>query len=520
MLNWPSQRTWSQWLYALSVACVFLFIRGYQFNTGDQAEHLPQVYQTLDPELYAGDYFVPQTQAQFTVREHYERLALMLARTIGLEWGAFLLTLFCITVMAWAFQRIAWQLFRERWAAWLGPVMVLLVFYGFTVGGNHIIYGTLISSTLAKASASVGLLLFLQRRPLSAGVFLGVASLFQVLVGLQLMLLLTVAFPFVFREKRLNASVGFWGAYLVPALFVLVPTLRQQFGPQGDFDMELYYEVLYRFRNYHHYLPSLFPVTHYVKFFGLLGLGVLSYRFTRPADRGIFPALVVAVLLGMMVYTVGLEMLGIHSLGKVQWFKTSIWAAALSAVMVAGVVGMLVQSILPAEHLFPKRMSMLSAAVAILLLMLMTNSVWLPEGMAGRYMVGNRSLTELERMHLWVEKNTPKDALFLVPPANTGFSCQAKRPMAVHFHAIVHTPQFMLPWYTKVQEIYGVGLEDIGGENARELASERYATRNYRGTVFPIRYRLDNLEACGFADELGPMIHREGNWVLSEYMRE
>lgn len=508
----------SSWLYALALACVFLFVNGYAFNTADQAEHLPQVYQTLDPELYAGDYFVPQAKAEFTVRHYYEQLALALARTIGLEWGAFLLPLLCITVMAWAFHQMAWEMFRNRWAAWLAPLLVLLVFYNFTVGGNHIIYGTLISSTLAKSLASVALLHALRRKWLAAGLLLGTASLFQVLVGLQLMLILSVLLPFVLRDQRVKSMAALWVAYLICALFILVPTFQQQFAAQGDFDEHLYYEVLYRFRNYHHYLPSLFPITHYIKLFVLLGLGVLSYRFARPDDRGMYPALAAAVLLGMVVYTVGLEVFDLHFLGKLQWFKTSLWAAAFSAMMVAGALGMMLQSLFPAEGISSKMSGILSAVVAVVLLVLMTNSVWLPDSISHRYMVGNRPISDLEEMHNWIAENTPKDAMILVSPENTSFSCQAKRPMPVHFQAIIHTPQFMLPWYEDIQEVYGVGLDDIGAENARQLATERYTQRNYTGNSHPIRFRVDNVETCTFLNALGSVTHREGKWILSEFV--
>jgi len=508
---------WSSWLYALALACVFLFVKGYAFNTADQAEHLPQVYQTLDPELYAGDYFVPHAKAEFTVRHYYEQLALALARTIGLEWGAFLLTLLCITVMAWAFHQMAWEMFRNRWAAWAAPVLVLLVFYNFTVSGNHIIYGMLISSTLAKSLASVALLQSVRRKWAAAGLLLGIASLFQVLVGLQLMLILSVLLPFVLRDQRVKSMAALWVVYLICALFILVPTFQQQFAAHGDFDEQLYYEVLYRFRNYHHYLPSLFPITHYIKFFGLLGLGWLSYRFARPDDRGMYPALVAAVLFGMVVYTVGLEIFDLHFLGKLQWFKTSIWAAAFSAMMVAGVVGMILQSIFPVERISLTMSSIMSGAVALVLLVMMTNSIWLPESIAHRYMVGNRPISDLEKMHLWIAENTPKDAMILVSPDNTSFACQAKRPMPVHFHAIIHTPQFMLPWYEDIEEVYGVGLDDIGTENARQLATERYAQRNYTGNSHPIRFRMDNVETCRFLGDLGPVKHREGQWILSEF---
>lgn len=507
---------WSRWSYALMVACLFLLIRGYSFNTGDQSEHLPQVYQTLDPELYPNDYFVPEAQAQFNVRHFYVKLATVLAKTIGLEWGAFLLTLFCITLMAWSFSRIAGLIFQDRWAEWLSPLFVLVVFYGFTVGGNHVMYNSLISSTLGKAIASVALVQVLQRRWAMVGVLLGLASLFQVLVGLQLLLVMTIVAVVVAPEARLRAVLSLWSGYLPIALFVLVPTMQQQFGNGGSYDETLYYEVLYRFRNYHHYLPSLFPWTHYVKFFGLLALGTSAYMFTRPSDRGLYPALTTCALLCMVVYTVGLEVADLQFLGKIQWFKSTVWVAGLSAVMLAGAVGMALNTLLPATSI-KKGVPMVAGSMAIIMLITLMNSAWLPAPFDTRYMIGNRHMTDLERMHIWIRENTPKDALVLVSPDNNGFSCQARRPMPVHFHAIIHSPEFMLPWYAKVRDVYDVSLADIGVTNARQLATERFAEKQYRGDVFPINYRLDNIETCKFLQDLGAVLHTEGKWVLSEF---
>jgi hypothetical protein len=510
---------WSRWSYAFMVACLFLLVRGYSFNTGDQSEHLPQVYHALDSTLYPNDYFVPEACSQFTVRYFYVKLALALAKTIGLEWGAFLMTLLCITVMTWSFSRIAGLIFQDKWAEWLSPWFVLIVFYGFTVGGNHVMYNSLISSTLGKALASVALLQALQRRWFVTGILLGLASLFQVLVGLQLMLVMTIVAAVIANEKRILAVLSVWSGYLPIALLVIVPTMMQQFGDDGDYDKTLYYEVLYRFRNYHHYLPSLFPWTHYVKFFGLLSLGSLGYLFTRPADRGLYPALTACVLIGMGIYTIGLELAGFSSLGKLQWFKSSVWVAGLSAVMLAGLVGAVIQSIIPSRPV-RKVMPLFSVFVTSILLVALMNSAWLPAPMNSRYMIGNRQMTDLERMHVYIREHTPKDAMVLVSPDNNGFSCQAQRPMPVHFHAIIHTPQFMLPWYEKIQDVYGVGLGDIGTENARQLATERYAQRNYTGNIHPIRYRLDNAETCSFLDELGTVRHREGKWILSEFLHQ
>jgi len=499
------------WAYALLIASVFLLVRGYQFNTADQAEHLPQVYAQLDPTLFGGDYFVEAALEGFTVRHYYEKLALGLARTIGLEWGAFLLTVLCISAMAWSFAQMAWHFFKNRWAAWLAPVLVLLVFYGYTVGGNHITYNILISSTLAKALASLSLVLTLRGKWLFAGVLLGAASLFQVLVGLQLMLVLTVVIPFMAREERVRSLISAWVGYLPVALFILIPVFTQQFLDSYEFDHELYHNILFRFRNYHHYLPSLFPSGHYVRFFGLLGLGLVAYRFAGTDDRRLYPILMMAVLSGMVVYTILLEGLDLHAIGKLQWFKTSIWAAGLGAVMVAGVLGMVLQSILPAEKIGTRVLSVCSLTLALVALVVITNSAWLPSRFDGRYVVGNRNLTDLERMHGWIAKNTDKDALFLVPPDNTSFACQAKRPMVVHFHAIVHTPQFMLPWYDDIIEFYGVSINDIESTNARTMATDRYCDLP---SSPQLDFRLFDLTHCGETEPLGEVVHSVGDLLL------
>ncbi len=519
MMQGNIKGNYSAWLYAFAIAVVFLFIRGYSFNVGDQSEHLPQVYQALDPELYTNDYFVPTSQTQFTVRHFYEQLVVAIAQTIGIEWGVFLFTLLSITVSAFAFYQIAWVFFKQRWAAWLSPVFVLFVFYGFTVGGNCITYNMLISSTLAKALASLALLLVLYRRWAIAGVLLGAASFFQVLVGLQLMLVLTLVIPVIALEKRWLSLITCWLGYLALALFVLIPTFGQQFGTAAPYDAELYYEILYRFRNYHHYLPSLFPVNHYIKFIGIGIAGMVSFWIVKPSHRNFCLSFVAVAFLGMLVYTVGLEVLHLSFLGKIQWFKTTIWIVAFCAIMVAGLASLVMQSLVPSERI-ASRMPWVSAAIALVLLVIMVNSAWLPARFDGQYMIGNRRLTDLERMHQWISVNTEKTAIVLVSPENSSFSCQAQRSMPIHFHAIIHEPEFMLPWYIKIEEIYGVGLDEISETNARDLATQLFETRNYNGYTYEINYRLDNATTCKFQNELGAIVHQEGPWIFSRFKAE
>ena len=238
--------------YALFVAALFLFVRGYQFNTDDQAEHLPQVYQQLDPELYPKDYFVNASNSIFTVRHFYEKLVLVIEEVVGLEWGLFVLTFCCIALMAYSFARIAEELFGDRWSVLLAPILAMVVFYGFTVGGNHVMYGSFISSTIAKGISAFALLQFIRIKQLFAGVVLGLATLFQPLVGLQLFLILG-GIELLFRWN-IKKTFQFAIPYLAVSALILVPTFARQFGETMEQNKELYYEVLYRFRNHHHYI--------------------------------------------------------------------------------------------------------------------------------------------------------------------------------------------------------------------------------------------------------------------------
>ncbi|MCB0755304.1 MAG: hypothetical protein H6603_03390 [Flavobacteriales bacterium] len=501
--------------YALFVAAVFLLVRGYQFNTDDQAEHLPQIYQQLDPELYPNDYFVNASNGIFTVRHYYEKLVLFVAETVGLEWGLFILTFCCVALMAFSFARIAEELFSNRWSVLLAPVLAMLVFYNFTVGGNHVMYGSFISSTIAKGISALALLQFIRQKHLLSGVILGIATLFQPLVGLQLFLILG-GIELLFR-RNLKSTLRFGLPYLAVAALILIPTFGRQFGETLEYDKELYYEILYRFRNHHHYIPSLFPLTHYIKFFGLLGLGLLSYNLTKPQEKNFYLGFVSLSLFGMLVYWLGLEHLGLLQIGKVQWFKTTVWMGAFSSIMIAGLAGQLLSGFVSisrfSSYVFP-----FSFSLFLLVILAITNSKYLPEAYQHKYMVGNRNYSDLEKMHFWIADNTEKDISVLVSPDNNAFPCQAKRSMPIHFQAIIHEPFFMLPWYGSFKEVYGVSIESLEGIDARAQAVELYHTRNYRGTEKHIDYRLDYLESCQFKDELGPTLHQEGNWVLTEFL--
>ncbi len=248
---------------------------------------------------------------------------------------------------------------------------------------------------------------------------------------------------------------------------------------------------------------------------------VFSYSnfLTKPQDKKFYFGFVSLGLTGMLVYWLGLEHFDRHQIGKVQWFKTTVWMGGFSSIMIAGSLGQLLSGFVSVSSL--KRLIIpVSICLSGVLIFAITNSKCLPESHPHKYMVGNRAYSDLEKMHFWIEENTSKDVSVLVSPDNNAFPCQAKRSMPIHFQAIIHEPFFMMPWYDDFAEVYGVSIENLEGIDARAHAVKLYQTRNYREADRNIDYRLDNLRTCQFTDELGPIVHQEGNWVLSEFQSE
>lgn len=484
------------------------------YGISDQAEHLPQVLRMAHPDLYRGDPFVDAATTHFTVRHWYVWLMFGMYQMMPLPWAAFILTVVSITLLCWAVLRLTELINGDRVSPLLAPILVVTVFYGCTVGLNHITYNSFISSTPAKALGAWGLLLWFRERWIWAGAILGLAALFQVLVGLQLVAVL-VAVSLLTRQWR--------GALLTASAFALCsapmlgPVLARQFGPGGMVtDMAAYFRILFDFRNPHHYLPWHFPMGHYV-LFGSMAIGTLLCLRARPTAWSQRMALMILVICGgMLTYSILIATpMGI-GIGRLQWFKSTIWVTVLASVAVSG---LWVDMLRRAEGLVRYAMPVsVAVSIAGLTLMMIAPHTGIAK-LSNRYMVDGTDRSDLGAMHRWIAANTPKDAMFLIPPDDSGFALQAQRPQYVGWQAIIHEPYFMLPWYDRFVAAYGTDTDDIGTGDILQLAKEAYCTRYGTGVALPVAYRLDDLSCCGFADRLGPVVHRQGDWVLTTYDR-
>lgn len=510
-------------IYSIAIALLFLLIKGYEFNSGDQAEHLPLVYKKLQPELYPQDYFVQANQGKYTVRFFYVETVYFISKILGVETSVFILTILCISLSVWAFWIIGYTLSGNCIAGYFSPPLVLLVFYNyFSLGTNYIQENLLVSGSFGLAFTALSIAWFIMQKFRGAFLWLGIAGLFHVMFAFNMFLILFSAYVFLYRKLRpVSELFVLSGIFIILSSAMLIPMILKQLHDRYNYDHALYYQIQYIFRNYHHFMPSLFKTTHYIKFITITICGFLLIEFLPIRKKYFLRYFYTVVWLGFLGYWIGLEKLHIMHIGKTQWPKgTTLWISMFSAILFAIVLAEILQGKL--STYITRGIIIVGSLLFIttsVIILIYSNSIPV-KAIQGKYKIGKYALDDLGKMHRWIEKNTETDALFLVPATNDRFQCEAKRSIVSGYRAIIHEPWFMMPWFENFCTIYHVTLEDGLTQNVYDILDDRYNTYNLKNNPkanYPINYRLVNASTCKYVHELGEPVHVEGDWGLYLY---
>jgi len=509
-------KTGKYWLMAFFYAVLFMVVYGYQFNTSDQEEHLPQVYKLLNPGLYQGDYVVSDLLNNFGIRFFYVKVVYALAHVMPVSTACFILQLTLLAVFCFYLLRLVFLFFKSDAAAYVAPLFCFVMLNRYTVGGNAISDSMLTCSMFANAACLAALYYFFAGRKMLPYGLAGLATLFQLLMGLHIFLLMaSVQLVTLFTSRGVFYTLRGAGIYLVTAGCMLVPVFARQFLSH-DVNSELYYYVLYVFRNPHHYLPSFFATSDYFKTCMQLALAAISILVVNPRFRKMLVVFLALIVVSMLFYYFAFEVLGIQAIGKLQWFKTSTWLTLFCGIAISGWI---VRFKKLHRYIANKYSPFVAGALALVLLYGITHSKKIPvAALQDRYQVGDYNKTDLTLMHEWINKNTPVDARMISFPMDESFLCEAQRPMPVAWKAIIHEPWFMTRWYTDFILCYH--MKDVvkwQRTDVKEIATESYGTFNNNRffKMIGVKYRLDDTATCKLND-LGKVVHVEGRYMLTE----
>jgi hypothetical protein len=479
---------------------IFLLWKGIVFNTADQGEHLSLVYKSMDPSLYPYDFYVDAAWNNFTIRFYYVHVVAILSKLLTVEWAVNILLFATLISSFLAWIRITRFVSGNSVSGYLAPFLIFFIFYGWTVGGNAIQYNLLICSTLAKAIAPWALYLALRNRWMLAGILLGISGLFQVLVALQIALVLGAC---LFLQLKWKSLAGFTMMFILFVSPMLVPILYRQFGMDTGDNSDLFYNLLYKIRNPHHYLPSLFPLSHYLKAILLWTTAFIGgkYFINNEEVKKIFHWLSL-IFIGLLFYSLLVEALGVESIGKLQFFKATIWAGAFAAMIISILV----------EKVLIKSTSFIYTSFAGILLA----SIWLIIGHFKndsplRFDHRTDLQKELTQVHQWIADSTPKDALFATYASNESFICEAKRSQYVAWNPIIHEPWFINEWYRRFRDLYKNPFDEKYYLNTLLRADDAFH-REFKLEV-PFTHALLLKENRSFDDKI---IHESEHYMVIE----
>ena len=514
-INHSFKKLSEQFIFSVFLAMLCTLIFGYQFNCGDQAEHLPQVYQKLNPQLYPNDFFLNLYNQTFTVRFYWVEVVTFFSRIFPVSVVCFSFYLICLVGCIYAWIKIAYHFTEQKWVSYLTVIFIFILFNKFTIGGNQLQGTIFLASNLAEVFSSFAILFFLKSKYKIAALFLAVGTLFQVLVGFQLWIVLTGVIVFSRKDKWFLHAAIFSVAYILLSLPILVPLLSKQFIIAEQYDKELYFKTVYVYRSILHFKPSLFPITDYIKLSLLLFPSLLILWFKKLNDKNVIWIFAVLILFGAVCYALLIDVAGVNEIGKLQWFKTTVWLNAFCCLLLADfIVETFRKYLFQLEILLNQTfLSMLS----ILILIVVLNGKYLPsEKLKARYQIGNYQQSDLQVVHQWINVNTPNDAILLVSPLDDAFACEAQRSQPVNFKAVVHEPFYFIKWNIAMRDYYNVDFEKVGNNMAITQAEF-----NFENVLkYPVnnlaQYRIDHLKQSKITSQLGEIIFKNGDWIVTK----
>lgn len=407
---------------------------GYFFGDGDHEEVLGQILYRMGTTQLSADFLIHSIGNGWTVRTPFVLLMSVFGKSL-IE-PAFLFFHFALnTAMFYAMIRICRSVADTMWAVFC-PLFVVFMLYAKSPGANDFYTPQLIAESFSMFFAMWAIKSWFEGKLKWIGIWLFLALLFHPINGMHVFFLLFAAWAFQdFRTLKIHLK--YW---LAPALLGAGYILWLSIESSGESVGSGYFDLLVRFRNPHHYLPSAFPTEQVVLSVLLAGLAI---AFTRHRHR--FVRTWVFVIAGLsLLYFVCVEYAESTTIAKLQWFKTSIWLRLWAVVALI--------SWLPSLKSNLQRYATSGAVVltGIILLIVVRES-------ENKYHKSIRTIKDINLVDVGVRASEllPAHAVCAVPMDITGFQAYSLRGQYVSFKAILHYPVFLEEWFIRLTQLYG-----------------------------------------------------------------
>lgn len=439
-----------------------LVIRGYRFGESNHAVYLVDAIRRLDPSLLSNDWW-----ANSTLQYHFVFNAMTAAlMRAGVLEPAFLAGYLLLAVLL----HVAWRRLVRTLGASDGTYLISVALYYVLAGGvglgmYHFLQDSaFLPSNIANVAMLWGIYFWISGRPTSASVCLGIAGLFHInhaLAGIGLW-----AGATLFERRRLASTPWWIGAAMLLALSAvqIVPAIRIVLSRSGKLPTGEFVDLFVRLRHPHHFDPSAWHWGVWAAFLVPIPFAIVAARKACAAENSdarrragglfvLFAAMTVFALL-----TAGFFFAG-ETFVQLNWYRFTIYPKLLSCVAVASllwgenrrarvaVVGGLVA------------VGVGAIAVAASSGLLVAPTARSPLGLKLVGLQGDDGgYLELAE---WARENTPRDALFLVPPDEESFRIHARRAIVVNFKGVPQLSAELPEWRDRLSFVLDLDTQGL-----------------------------------------------------------
>ncbi len=458
---------------------LYLLRFGYDYGVSDQDEFIPFLYSLINPAYFQNDWFVQTQLSAFSVRTYFVYVLRGLSVVFPVWLSVLLVYLASWTGIVTAVYSLAYTLINNRLSALVGTTLVCVFTPFWTLGGNDLLHHVLVPSMTAWAFALWTFVFYLRGQYKAAAVLAGIATLFQALVGLQVMLLVGGMLCIKLfqlqqgRQEFFMQMLASAGVYVLVAAPALVPLFYQQFTASGESlsdtisetispTSKLFY-IMAQFRNPHHYLFNAFDKIRLVKFFVVLLAGYLVLlareKDTSSINTSFFNDMLALVTGICIVAYVGTEVAQNLTIAKLQLFKMTLLIKALMVMLIADAL----IRVLPDSA--TRRLDQLcftqpAYLAGLFVIGLVTVLLVQPDRLSNKVYPWRASENPEIELAQWASRNTLPAEVFAVPPSWSAFRSHARRAIVINHKAFPYNDADIRTWFERLQDMAPLQLPD------------------------------------------------------------
>jgi hypothetical protein len=468
-------------LWAIIGWALLLLRHGYVFGMGDHAEILPYMEYLNDSSKYSNDFYVANIAAIVPNVRWFFCWIFSPFTTHLAPWFFVFHAVYTLFLLIGT-MKVCEKLLIPVPITFLGMMGYLLLFYGHIPGGNEWYLNNFQAENVAFVLGIWSLFWTLENKQWTSIAALALATFFHPLAGIQFALLIGASLLF---NQKLNWKAWLFYGFTGGVCFVWILINHQSnFAVQPG--SPSFFDVLFVFRQPHHSLPTTYSLLGTLLSLVLL-IGGLIITFKK---QKLLFYIFGLIGLGCIIYTIGVLQFKSVLIAQTQWFKTVSLVTVLGSALVLNYLlsflPKLIQLLVKAEKVLI--IPALISAILIGLILTIPAANLLDKPMYFGKASTQNPLVEISKQ---IAQEIPATAVFIQPFDADAFHYHSHHASYVSFKAVVHHQSFMYEWYKRMQQVYGLSIDQKGGFALATQANAHYEKQLKEGTLeLDVNYAL------------------------------